>query len=89
MSLKAFFENIFLKHETIQDILDLYPNPSEKGFKFERCCDLLIKLGFLPLFTNDKYKHVIGNVNEGKTHFYGYPGPFAKSALYWPDHRIQ
>ena len=69
MSLKAFIEEIFLKKNTIQDILDLYPNPSEKGFKFERCADLLIKLGFLPLFTNDKYKHIIGNINEGKIHF--------------------
>jgi len=69
MSLKAFIEEIFLKKDTIQDILDLYPNPSEKGFKFERCADLLIKLGFLPLFTNDKYKHIVGNINEGKTHF--------------------
>ena len=69
MSLKAFFENIFLKNNTIQDILNLYPNPCEKGFKFERCADLLIKLGFLSLFTNDKHKHIICNINEGKTHF--------------------
>jgi len=69
MSLKEFIEEIFLKKDTIQDILDLYPNPSEKGFKFERCADILIKLGFLPLFTNDKYKHIVGNINEGKTHF--------------------
>jgi hypothetical protein len=69
MSLKAFVEEIFLKKNTIQDILDLYSNPSERGFKFERCADLLIKLGFLPLFTNDKYKHIVGNINEGKTHF--------------------
>ena len=62
-------EEIFLKKNTIQDILNLYPNPSEKGFKFERCADLLIKLRFLPVFTNDKYKHIIGNINEGKIHF--------------------
>jgi hypothetical protein len=69
MSLIAFFENIFLKNDTLEDILDLYPNASEKGFKFERIADLLIKLGFLPLFTNDKYKHIIGNINEGKFTF--------------------
>ena len=46
--------------------MDLYPSVSEKGFKFERCTDLLIKLGFLPIFSNDKYKHILGNVNEGK-----------------------
>ena len=69
MSLEAFVKDIFLKNNTIRDILDLYPNPSEKGFKFERCADLLIKFGFLPLFTNNKYKHIIGNINEGKTHF--------------------
>ena len=66
MSLKTFFEEVFLKQESIQDILDLYPNYSEKGFKFERCADLLIKLGFMSIFSNDKYKHIIGNVNEGK-----------------------
>ena len=66
MSLKAFFEEVFLKNRSIKEILDLYPNFSEKGFKFERCADLLIKLGFLSFFSNDKYKHIIGNVNEGK-----------------------
>jgi hypothetical protein len=69
MSLKTFFNNIFLKNNTIIDILNLYSNPSDKGFKFERCADLLIKLGFFPIFSNDKYKHVIGNINEGKIHF--------------------
>jgi hypothetical protein len=69
MSLKTFVENIFLKKNTIQNILNLYSNPSEKGFKFERCADILIKLGFLPLFTKNKYKDIIGNTNEGKIHF--------------------
>ena len=50
MSLKTFFNNIFLKNNTILDILNLYSNPSDKGFKFERCADLLIKLGFFPIF---------------------------------------
>ena len=69
MSLKIFFENIFIKQNTIKDILDLYPNVFEKGFKFERCADLLIKLGFLSIFSNDKYKHILGNINEGKFTF--------------------
>jgi len=69
MSLKAFVEEIFLKKESIQDILNLYSDSRVKGFKFERCADLLIKLGFLPIFTNDKYKHIIGNINQGKIHF--------------------
>ena len=69
MSLKLFFEEIFLKKDTIKDILNLYPTLSEKGFKFERCADLLIKLGFLPIFSNDLYKHVIGNISDCKISF--------------------
>ena len=65
MSLKTFFETIFVKQTTIKNILELYPNVSEKGFKFERCADLLIKLGFLPIFSNDKFKHIISNINKG------------------------
>jgi len=66
MSLKTFFNNTFLVNNSLKDILDLYPNVSEKGFKFEKCADLLIKFGFLPEFGNNKYKHIIGNVNKGK-----------------------
>ena len=66
MSLKQFFEDIFLKKESIKGILDLCSDQSERGKKFERCADLLIKLGFLPLYSPDKYKHIVGNVNEGK-----------------------
>ena len=66
MSLKEFLDNVFLKKESVKDILDLYSNPSERGKKFERCADLLIKLGFLPIYSPDKYKHVVGNVNAGK-----------------------
>ena len=69
MSLKTFFEEVFLKNKSIKDILHLYSNSSEKGFKFERCADLLIKLGFLPIFTNDIHKHIIGNINDGKISF--------------------
>ena len=66
MSLKTFFEDIFLKKDSIKSILDCYPDAKEKGFIFERCGDLLIKLGYLPIFSNDKYKHIIGKVNECK-----------------------
>ena len=66
MSLKTFFEDIFLKKDSIKSILDCYPDAKEKGFIFERCGDLLIKLGYLPIFSNDKYKHIIGNINDCK-----------------------
>lgn len=69
MSLKIFFEEVFLKKESLKTILDLYPNSSDKGFKFERCADILIKLGFLPIFPNNIYKHIIGNINQGKFEF--------------------
>jgi len=66
MSLKEFFDNVFLKKESIKGILDLCSDQAERGKKFERCADLLIKLGFLSIYSPDKYKHVVGNVNEGK-----------------------
>jgi len=66
MNLKEFIEKVFIVKDSIQDILDLYPSLSEKGFIFETCAKLLIISGFLQQFSNDKYKHIIGNVNEGK-----------------------
>ena len=41
MSLQLFFDDIFLKKESIKDILDLYPHANVKGSIFERCADLL------------------------------------------------
>jgi len=69
MSLKVFFKEVFLKEKSIKAILDLYETASEKGFKFERIGDLLIKLGFLSMFPNNIHKHIIGNINEGKFEF--------------------
>jgi hypothetical protein len=39
------------------------------GFVFERLFDLIIKFGFCDLFPNNRYKHVIGNVNTGNVKF--------------------
>ena len=69
MSLQLFFDDIFLKKESIKDILDLYPHANVKGSIFERCADLLIKLGFFSKFSNIEFKHVIGNINEGTISF--------------------
>lgn len=66
MTLKTFIEEKFVVKDSIQDILDLYQSLSEKGFIFETCAKLLTRSGFLQQFSNDKYKHIIGNVNEGK-----------------------
>ena len=55
-----------MKKNRISEILELYNDPSTIGKKFERCADIIIKCGFLPLFSNDTYKHIIGNVNLGK-----------------------
>jgi len=66
MNLQDFFYNIFLQKKTVKELLDLSKSPSERGFIFERCGDLLIKLGFLSkFFDNSKYAHIIGNIGEG------------------------
>jgi hypothetical protein len=69
MSLERFVYDIFLILDSIKSILDLYENPTKKGYVFERCCQLLIISRVLEPFSNDEYKHIIGNVNEGKIHY--------------------
>jgi len=57
----------FIKRKsTPEKVLSLYEKPSEKGFVFERLWDLVIKFGFCDLFTGKKYRHIIGNINDGK-----------------------
>ena len=66
MKLETFIDEIFLKNSNLTDILSLYESYTEKGKVFERIGDLLIKCGFMKQFPNNKFKHIIGNINEGK-----------------------
>ena len=66
MKLETFIDEIFLKKSNLTDILSLYESYTEKGKVFERIGDLLIKCGFMKQFPNNKFKHIIGNINEGK-----------------------
>ena len=50
----------------LKKIIDKYESDSEKGFIYERLWDIVIKFGFCDIFPNVKYKHIIGNVNDGK-----------------------
>ncbi len=62
------FIEIIRKYEDIQEILNLSDDVREQGFIYERLWDICIKFGCCELFTNQQYKHLIGNVNEGKLH---------------------
>jgi len=63
--LDEFINNI-IKCNSIDDILDKCKTQSIKGFVFERLWDIIIKFGFCPIFSNSKFIHKIGNVNNGK-----------------------
>ena len=64
--LKDNFGFSIKKTNNVSSIIDKYNTDSEKGFIFERLWDIVIKFGFCDIFPNTKYKHIIGNVNEGK-----------------------
>jgi len=63
--LDEFINNI-IKCNNIDDILDKCKTQPIKGFVFERLWDIIIKFGFCPVFSNSKFIHKIGNVNNGK-----------------------
>ena len=61
--LDEFINNI-IKCNSIDDILDKCKTQSLKGFVFERLWDIIIKFGFCPIFSNSKFIHKIGNVDD-------------------------
>jgi len=65
-SIKTFINEYILKCETIDDILIQCQNPSEKGYIYERLWDLVIKFGIHPDFPNNKYEHLLKNLNNAK-----------------------
>jgi hypothetical protein len=65
MNIKNFI-NYIINFNNIENILNNYKNQSEKGYIFERICDIIIKFGFCELFNNLEFNHMIGNVNNGK-----------------------
>ena len=58
--------NTIKQNDNLTSIINTYKTESEKGFIFERLWDIIIKFGFCDRFQNTKYKHIVGNVNEGK-----------------------
>jgi hypothetical protein len=60
------FINFIINKNDIETILEDCKNSSEKGFVYERLWDIIIKCGYCELFSNSKYEHMIGNVNNGK-----------------------
>ncbi len=60
MSLIQLIDQI-KKADSINKILDYYPNPQMQGYVYERLWDLIIKFGFCPIF--HKMTHLIGNSN--------------------------
>ena len=55
-----------IEYKSIDDILDKCKSQSMKGYLFERCFDIFIKLGFCPIFPNSQFSHKIGNSNNAK-----------------------
>ena len=60
------FVKKIIKYNTIDEILDQYETPTEKGYVFERMADILIKFGFFNIFPRSQFDHFTGNVNLGK-----------------------
>jgi len=52
--------------DNIDDILNTCKTQSDKGFIFERICDVIIKFGFCNIFPNSNFNHLLGNSNNGK-----------------------
>ena len=60
------FINYIITIDNVKTILNSCETQSDRGFIFERMYDIIIKLGYCPIFSNSKYKHLTGNVNNGK-----------------------
>ena len=67
MILDDFVKEV-IKYDDINSIIDNCKTQSDKGFVFERICDLIIKFGCCERFSNLDYTHKIGNVNTGLTY---------------------
>ena len=61
------FNNIIIKYDSIDGVLDTCETQSKKGCIFERIGDITVKTGFWDIFSNSQFSHIIGNVNNGKT----------------------
>lgn len=64
MNVKQFIEFI-VNEDNVSSILKKYENHSDKGFIFERLCDIVIKFGFCEKYPKSEYKHLTGNGNNG------------------------
>jgi hypothetical protein len=64
-TINDFIDKI-ITYNNVDEILNKCNTQSDKGFVFERLWDIIIKFGFCELFSNSKYGHLYGNVNNGK-----------------------
>ena len=65
MDIENFIKYI-ITFDIIENILDTCKTQSDKGYIFERVCDIMIKFGFCDNFPNSNFNHLIGNSNNGK-----------------------
>ena len=63
-NIEKFITSI-ITFDSVENILKICKNQSEKGFLYERLWDVCIKFGFCKQFPNSEYMHMVGNVNNG------------------------
>ena len=51
---------------TFKELLSSINNDSKRGKAFEIVSNIIIRFGFIPMFTNDKYDHYEGNINTSQ-----------------------
>lgn len=51
---------------SLNKLLSSTTNLSKRGRMFEIIVNIMIRLGFCPLFTNDVFDHYEGNINTGR-----------------------
>lgn len=60
------FIDVILEYDSVEEILNLCQEYSEKGFVYERLWDIVIKFGYCDKFPNSQFVHIVGNVNTMK-----------------------
>ncbi len=63
--ISEFLDRI-INYESVHDILNSYKEQNVKGSIFESLFNILIKLGYCPLFPYSNYNHLVGNFNLGQ-----------------------
>uniref|UniRef100_A0A6C0E7W7 Helicase ATP-binding domain-containing protein n=1 Tax=viral metagenome TaxID=1070528 RepID=A0A6C0E7W7_9ZZZZ len=64
MNVENFIKYI-ITLDSVDSILDICKNQTEKGVIYERLWDVCIKFGFCNIFEKSDFTHMIGNMNNG------------------------